>query len=529
MVVVINKGRFYMNENPEGTPNPLNPAAGTGLDFVETEQTSEVMAGPETPAVPETPVVPETPAVPETPEVPEVPAEPETPEVPEAELGEVRETTAFRVEPASFAEAAEPEVAATPDSSADPIDPVMQPVSHSNFDTFSMDSTAAEIPAEAPVEEIKEETFTRVETPARAVPVPSAPISETPELVAKDSIVEPAKGGSKKKILIIGTIALLIIAIICGAAAVAIMMVGNNNGDRVNKAIEKLINGEMPSIISAQGTINSFSNVEDAAISSYNIDFNGTFDTAYATNTVSAKVNAELNSGDKVSLGIDELENKDGEVFFKIRGLDTLSNNPLVSAFSGLTEAIDDEWILVTGDFSDNMEGLEIFDNSSTCLINALGTLPKYSKDFANKYRANQFLNYSTDKLEISKKKNPLFKLTIDTNKLTAFINSLSNNGFINELNACANETATNEDVALDMVEAIFEKFPTVYVEIDDSYNFTRVYFKVTAGDETNSMTTTADLALSYPTKLEVVAPDEYLDMSTLVNKLVTSILVYDK
>ena len=504
-----------MNENPEGTPNPLNPAAGTGLDFVETEQTSEVMAEPEVPAVPEEPKAPETPAEPEAP----------------AELG--------KVEPASFTEAATsitveatPEAPKTPEVPVDneplefakpaeapeaPIDPVMQPVSQNNFDTLGMNDTANE----APVEEIKEESFTRAEV----VPVNTAPVSETPELVAKDSIVEPAKGGSKKKVLIIGAIVLLIIAIICGAAAVAIMMAGNNSGDRVSKAIEKLVNGQMPSIISAQGTINSFSDVDDAEISSYNIDFNGTFDTAYNTNTISAKVNAELSSGDKVVIGVDELENKDGEVFFKIRGLDTLANNPLVSAFSGVVEAIDDEWILVTGDFADNMEGLEIFDNSSTCLINALGTLPKYSKDIAKKYEANQFINYSTDKLEISKKKNPLYKLTIDSNKLTAFINSLSNNGFINELNACADSTATNEDVAITMIEKIFENFPTVYVEIDDNYNFTRVYFKVATGDETSAMTTTADLALSYPAKLEVVAPDEYMDMTTLVNTLVYNVL----
>ncbi|MBR3269756.1 hypothetical protein IKG07_00670 [Candidatus Saccharibacteria bacterium] len=487
-----------MNDNPEGTPNPLNPAMGTGLDFVETEQTSEIMAEPEAPVVPEVPEVPETPVVPETPEVPEVP---EAPEVPES--------TAFKVGPASFTEAAQT-----------PIDPVMKPVSHSNFDTFGMDDAANEIPVEEIKEEVKEETFTRVETPAQNIPVTTAPVSEAPDFVAKDSIVEPAKGANKKKILIIGTIVLLMIAIICGAAAVAIMMMNNNTGDRVNKAIEKLINGQMPSIVSVQGNLNSFSNADDSDISSFNIDFNGSFDTAYSTNSVSAKINAELASGDKVSIGVDELENKDGEVFFKIRGLDTI-----FAGQNGLAEVVDDEWILVTGDFTTNMEGVGIFDNSSTCLINALGTLPKYSKDIIKKYESNQFINYSTDKLEISKKKNPLYKLAIDSDKLTAFINSLSNNGFVNELNACAGNTASNTNVAASAVEEIFADFPTIYVEIDDNYNFTRVYFKVTTGDKANSATTTADLALSYPAKLEVAAPDEYIDMSTLVNRLLTGTL----
>lgn len=512
-----------MNENPEGTPNPLNPApgtgdemaAGTGLDFVETEQTSEVISEPEAPKAPEMPEIPETPVVSEIPEIPE------TPVMPEAELGEIQEAP-NKISPASFTESAESiKVETNMAEPEKPIDPVMQPVSHNNFDTLGMNDSKDEVP----VEEIKEETFTRMETPVEDIPVSATPISNTPELVAKDSIVEPAGGGNKKKVLIIGAIVLLLVAIICGATAVAIMMVGNSSsGDRVSKAIEKLINGGMPSIVSVQGTINSFSNVDDADISSFNIDFNGTFDTAYNTNSVSAKINTELSSGDKVTIGVDELENKDGDVFFKVRGLDTIKNNPLVSAFSGVIETIDDEWILTSGDFAENMEGLEIFDNSSTCLIGALGTLPKYSKDIAKKYEANQFINYSTDKLEISKKKNPLYRITIDSDKLTAFINSLSNNGFVNELNACVDNVATNENVALNMIEGVFMSFPTIYVEINDDYDFTRVYFKANTGDEASSMTTTADLALSYPSKLEIAEPEEYMNMTTLVNTLVYNV-----
>jgi len=470
-----------MNDNPEGTPNPLNPGVGAGLGFTETEPSV-----PETPAEPEVPAEPEAPGEPETPAVSETPAGPET---------DIAEDFAFKVE--------------TPQN---------------NFDTLGMEDKADEM--------VSSETVSVNISPAPAEPVAAEPVAAEPvaaepmpELVAKDSIVEPAGKGNKKKILIIGAIILAIIAVICGATAVAIMMLQNNNGDRVNKAIEKLLNGEMPSIISAQGRISALSNADNTDINSFDIDFNGSFDVRNTTNTISAKVNADMKSGDKVSIGVDELENKDGEVFFKIRGFDTLSNNQLVSAFSGLTEVIDDTWILVTGDFSENMEGLQIFDNSSACLVNAFSTLPKYGKDIAKKYEANQFITYSTDKLETSKKKNPLYRVSFDSNKLSAFVNSLSNNGFINELNACTNNTATNSATTATSIENIFKIFPSVYLEIDDNYNITRVYFKTNLGDEAGSMNVTADLALSYPNKLEVVAPDEYVDMSILVDKLVTGVL----
>jgi hypothetical protein len=452
-----------MNDNPEGTPNPLNPGVGAGLGFTETE-----------PSAPETPAGPEAPAEPEAPVAPE----PATIE----KVGISEEDLAFKKEPLD--------------------DPMMRPVSKNNFDTLGMEE--------------------KVEVNIKPVAIESTP---EPELVAKDSIVEPSKKNTKKKFFIVAAIVLIITAVICGAAAIAIMLVNNNNDDRVNKAIEKLVNGKMPSIVSAQGRISALSNAENATIGSFDIDFNGNFDLSNATNTVSAKINAELSSGDKISIGVDELRDKDGETFFKIRGLDSISNNPLASAYSGVIEAIDDEWILITNDFGDSMGNLGIFENSSTCLINAISTLPQYSSDITKKYEANQFITYSTDKLEISKKKNPLYKLSFNSDKLTAFINSLSNNGFINELNACSENTATNSNVTVEAIEKIFDTFPTVYVEIDDNYNFTRVYFKTSVGDSTNSTSVTADLALSYPAKVELETPDEYINMSTLVNNLVTGVL----
>lgn len=204
--------------------------------------------------------------------------------------------------------------------------------------------------------------------------------------------------------------------------------------------------------------------------------------------------------------------------------VETVGAGELLALYGGVFEIIDDQWILTSGEFTESMEGLGIFDNSSACLVNAISTLPKYAKDITKKYDANQFITYTTDKLAIAKKKNDLYKLNIDSDKLAAFVNSLSNNGFVNELNACAGNTATNTNVTAEMIESIFAYFPEIYVEIDEDYNFTRLYFRVTTGDETNSMTTTADLSLSYPAKLDVTAPEEYIDMSTLVTNLMTNL-----
>ena len=530
-----------MNENPEGTPNPLNPAPGTGEGLATGTGAFDYA---ETPAPAEEPAVPETPAISETPA--------NTPEV--TEFSE--ESISFAEEPA----APSPE----PRTSYSTADPMMRPASNNldnNFDTLGVDETVS----------VDEFATTEPVTPAAVPAEPVEPVSRVTDMskfVAKDSIVEPANGGGKKKAFIIGAVVLLIIAVICGAAAAAIMLLGNNSGDRVSKAIDKLMNGNVPSIISVQGNIDAISNVdyelEDDAVPSgldtaMNIDFNGTFDTATGVNSVSAKINTSYDDGRKSTIGIDELTTLEGNTFIKLRGLDTLFNTaseeastvdciagsgdtdcvsvsigepttvtttteePL-SAFSGVFDAINDEWILVSDDFTEGMSGLGLFDNSSACLVNAFSTLPSYGSDIASKYKANQFINYSTDKLEISKKKNELYRISFDSDKLAAFINSLSNNGFMNELNACAGDTATNKDVASDTIDQIFKTFPTIYVEVDDNYNFTRVYLKGTVGEGLSAHTTTADLSLSYPPKLDITVPEEYVDMSTLLNNLVTDL-----
>lgn len=523
-----------MNENPEGTPNPLNPApdtgeelaAGTGpLEFVETANVSEIMEEPE-PA-------PEPEKAPESENAPELVKPASFTEA--AGVVAVEETEPVGptkpvapVEPTEPAEPIEP-VETTESTSHEMADPVMRPVSHNNFDTLSMEDTADN---ESPV--VEEVTLTE------AITTSPAPMNDALELVAKDSIVEPTGSDSKKRILTIGAIVLLMIAIICGAAAAAIMLVGKSNDDRVDKAIMRLLNGETSSIITVNGTVNALPSTDDSELGDFSLDFNGTFDMKSGMNTVSAKINTELANGNRISIGVDELQNEDQEVFIKVRGLDSLYEEN--SDSSGLADVANNQWFLISDDFGDTMADLGLFDNSSACLTNALLTLPNYSKDLAKKYEVNPFITYSTDKLEISKKKNELFKIGFDDNKLTAFINSLSNNGFINELNACVGNTATNDDVNANMIAGIFVNFPTIYVEVDDEYNFTRVYFKaatnggdvvedcqcVTApcdcgGVGVSPMTITADLSLTYPNKLEITEPDDYLDMSVFVNQLLTN------
>ena len=532
-----------MDGNPEGTPNPLNPMSGS----VDTDDVVQ-------PATFTRPV--------NYSEANDVPAKTSTP-IPEATPAS--EPT-FEPEPVhESAPVRESIPVSTPHVNHSVVDPMMRPVARrtetaptntvddipaaENFDTLGMDSSVMD-----------ELTSSHTDT------------ASTQNLVAKDSIVEPAKGGNgKKRGLIIGAIVFLMVAIICGAAAIAIMMLGNND-DRVSKAIDKLINGGLPNIITVQGDISSTTNGASDITSlanSFSIDFKGTFDTSSSLNKVEAGVNATLTTGQEVSLDVEEMRTKDGNTFFKVSGLKNLLNSgssdtlelnttkestaeitldcvntncsdgdtctdncmsvqepqeSVLSMYSGLFDVVDNQWIMVSDTFARSMSGSELFDNSSTCLINAFGTLSQYSSDIAKKYKENPFVTYSTDNLEIAKKKDNLYRLGIDSSKASAFANSLSNNGFINELNACTGNTATNVNVSSSAIDKLFANFPTVYIEVDENSNITRVYLKTIIESDGASTTVKADLGLSYPAEVKITEPTEYTDMSTLLSAMMSEL-----
>ena len=539
-----------MNENPGGTPNPLNPGFGAVNPPKPEEKSEAKPMGTGT-------LDHETAPVHTEPIVQEVPV---TKPLPHRNN---------KVVDPMMRPVAQPQ---QPQAAEQPID---------NFDTLAMESISIEELTSDPIDDGPKTPVNGPAMPAKSAGVPtSTPVNTSfnamnpqSDFVPKDSIVESGdKKGGKKKAFAIGAIVFLMIAIICGAAAFAIILM-NNNGDKVAKAIDKLMNGGIPNIVSAQGTIDmnfgGFYDTQASAINTTptptaaNLDFNGAVDFASNASKIKVKATLSYSDGDDALINIDELNTKNGDSYFKISGLDALltamtpgaapsgtESTPsadditncvgmegancgvistgditttagLLSIYSELIETVDDQWILVSDDFGNSMEGLELFNNSSACLVNAFSTLPTYSKDLANKYKENSFITYSTDNLGITKSKNDLYKLSVDSDKLAAFINSLSNNGFMNELNACTGSTATNFNVSADMITEIFKYFPTVYVEVDNDYNFTRVYFDANMG----IISAKADIQLSYPSKIEVTEPEDYIEMSTLLTGMMTGIL----
>ena len=525
------KGGFYMDGNPEGTPNPLNPmpentgmgnppqaneeaVTGTGtLDYTETVTPSTDVTANNNPSMPTNSGV---------------------------NADAVNNTTSPN------------NTNPTPYTNHSVVDPMMRPVPRHTETTqnagyatgYGMDATTATTAATATTTPVENFDTLGVDNSAASNSMENfEQPNESQDLVAKDSIVEPANKGGRKKAFVIGAIVLLMIAIICGAAAIVIFVI-NAQESPVTKAINKLINGEVSSIVNIQGTLatsNSGTPTNTMSAKSIDADFNGTFDMKSPVNEFKLGIDADFENGSNVSVNVDGVNTRDGSTYVKLSGVSsvlqlmsqsamttdncngntncttgttntTADNLALTTAINEVANSLEDTWILLTSDASDSASSVIKLDESSTCLVSALGALPKSSSEIANKYKVNPFIIASTDNLEISKKKDTLYRLNIDKTKFDKFIDSIKGTQFVNELNACGTVVNTlGNDLA---------NSPSIYAEIDGDNNFTRLFMKSTASEGNTTSSTKFDLSFSYPSKLEIIEPTEYVEASKIFSSM---------
>lgn len=194
----------------------------------------------------------------------------------------------------------------------------------------------------------------------------------------------------------------------------------------------------------------------------------------------------------------------------------------ITNAFSNL----DDQWIMIPNSDFSSIKDIVKTTGDSQCIIDVAGNLGNYSDDFSSLYKNNPFINYSTDGLKIEKKKDTLYKLSFDAEKLTNFLNSMSTSGFINDLAACSGSTAT-ANISVEETQAVISQIPDIYVEIDDNNNFTRVYLEIS--DPYGYQTITADISIEYPSSLNISEPSEYTDFNSLLENFgLDTVIDYD-
>lgn len=339
--------------------------------------------------------------------------------------------------------------------------------------------------------------------------------AEEPEAeIKKPRTEKPARKKSKKP-AIITAIVLILLAI---GAAVAAILILNPFGthDAVPAAISKLFTSGMPENVKMSGTVTTFDNNKDSVSPSIMMNFSTEINTKTGENIADATASATLpGSAETLAFNINEIHTKGGDLYLKLGGVAALKD------FSAVFKTIDDEWIKIQDSEFSGVSSMVPTDTDATCLIDVAGKLGQYGKDFVALYNANPFVEYSTADINIDQKSNPLYRLYFSPAKLAGFVNSLSGSGFANELMACAGEVAVNEDATEAEMTEVVKSIPTIYVEIDDKDNFTRVYLSVSSEDGLSGAV--ADISFEYPTSaVKIEEPEHYITLGEFLAQLLT-------
>lgn len=371
----------------------------------------------------------------------------------------------------------------------------------------------------------------------------------------KAPAAEPVQPKKKKTGLIVGIV--LAAVLLIGGGIVAAVMIMNMNQDPVTAAVDKLMRGEMPQNALVEGTLDLSTTDNESGLSSVKVELKSEGATSSGINSSSAKVTVALTNNNKFDFNVDEVYAADGDLYFKVDGIaqslkdlvtkmqeaalyssDDLTTPAVqdcdeedatdcvienddtdyqtlmtLSVLAQVFEKLDGQWLRVTVD--EIQQGLNSAgqDDSLSCLTTFAGDIKSSGNTLAELYKKNSFINSTKEGVSIASKNFPVYKVTFDQEKLNSFSAGLKELEAVRKLASCMDVDAEDE------VDEKIEELPTFFVEVDNDKNFSRVYFSGTEND-TN---TTVDLNFTYPANINVAAPTDYKDLSSVMGELFTS------
>lgn len=429
----------------------------------------------------------------------------------------------------------------------------------------------------------------------------TAPVDPTTRPM-EHPIVAEAEPKKKKTGLIIGIIIAAVLLI--GGIVAAVILLTADKGDPVAKAVEKLLNSGAPEYITTTGAITLTPKDENSVVTNVEIAINSEASTTSPINSTKATLTATFQDRGEASFEFDELYTTEGNLYLKIDGLTgaiedfskqlqrtatgTLNTNleetnctdeenclslddteldttesisvlESLGAYANIVEQIDGQWLEISVDEIKDLTKQMSSDNDDTsrCLVEFVGNAKTYGNTIAELYKNNSFISSTKEGVTLaSKSGQPVYKVVFDKEKLTSFANSLKDSTFMKDLYSCMNYSSASIE-GTDIAE-ITEDIPTLYVEVDKDYNFTRLYFNMPVGESSTPLTDvedcdceeatdcdcasnvtenttvvateekptfdmTTDLSFAYPTNINVAKPTESKSLITTIQNIFMS------
>ncbi len=327
----------------------------------------------------------------------------------------------------------------------------------------------------------------------------------------------------KKKSLFIGGIVAIVMALGCGVVATLLLL--NHHEDPVSMAVQKLMEGGYSSNVAIDGTIELDIKDKNSDFTSMRIELDSTIAGGSVVNSTSAKIIANVKDSLKpVKFSIDEVYSNAGDLYFKIDDLreatvvdcqgkkecGTNESSSVLEAIDGMFETIGGEWIRISGndagELLDDMDGGDILNCATTLSDEISGNINSLAKAYKN----NPFAFSSKEEIPIARKDSQVYRVMVDSERFMRFADSVQDLGVVDNLTSCTGY----DGEALDIDS--LRNFPPLYVEVNDQYQFTRLYFEY---DDEN-VALTVDLGLDYPDRPVITEPVEYQDFDILMQGL---------
>lgn len=151
----------------------------------------------------------------------------------------------------------------------------------------------------------------------------------TPAPAEAQPVAAPVmKNKNKKKTGIIVAIVLFGVAVICGLAAVLIWLL-NPGQDKVAAAVSKVLDGKAPTYVQVDGTIAITNSDEAAQWTGMNIKLNGVENNNTGANSASATITVGMTDERELSFDLDEVRVSDGDLYIKLSGVATALDGTL--------------------------------------------------------------------------------------------------------------------------------------------------------------------------------------------------------
>lgn len=198
----------------------------------------------------------------------------------------------------------------------------------------------------------------------------------------------------------------------------------------------------------------------------------------------------------------------------------------IAEIISGVVGMIDGEWIRIPveemGSFNDESAFL---DNDLTCFVDVANGIETNINSIAEVYNKNPFFSSITENIPVSSKLNTIRQVTVDDEKFANFINSANSISAISDMYECLGIEGRTNVTASEIAEAV-GKLPAVYVEVDSDNNVSRLYTRILNEDETAVLT--IDLSFTYPSIINVSAPVEYKSLDEVLEEVLPQLFDVD-